>query len=79
MTDKTARVQIEAEGRADLGVQVVRVRCPWCRELHTHGWPLTTPSTRSIERLARCNRGRYVIGGAEPLELTPSPRGRGAA
>lgn len=83
MTTPARTAEIVEWGKVDPGgvVQAVRVKCPFCAAVHVHGWPLTTPETRWIERAARCGRGHYVIGQAEPvaLDFTPPNRGPSAA
>lgn len=73
------RAEIESWGKVDPGgvVQVVRVKCPFCPQVHTHGFPVTRIPTIKIERPARCNRGTYEIR-AEADSITLSlPHDRG--
>ena len=39
---------------------VLRVRCPYCGQVHVHGWPDQQPGVH-LERLAKCSRGHYRI------------------
>jgi len=36
------------------GVRAVRLRCPFCRRTHTHGWPFEAPDVGL--RVAHCHR-----------------------
>ncbi len=45
------------------GDRCVRTRCPYCRRLHTHGWPADEPDVGS--RRAHCGGGDYRVTGGD--------------
>ena len=40
--------------------RLARARCPFCAELHVHGWP---EGSEALERVAPCGNGSYVLTG----------------
>jgi hypothetical protein len=60
----TWELGIEKRGGVQSDVTAVYVRCPFCQQLHVHGWPMSNPPTLAITRWSRCEHDKpYRIVG----------------